>query len=46
MNPNPYLHVFALIAIVALGFQIFSDFWLPMTVGAVAMFLIALLLRR
>ncbi|MBX3742547.1 MAG: hypothetical protein KF712_16290 [Akkermansiaceae bacterium] len=46
MNPNPYIHVFALIAIVALGFHVFSDFWLPMALGAVAMFLIALMLRR
>jgi hypothetical protein len=46
MNPNPYIHIFALIAIVALGFQIFSDFWLPMTLGAIGMFLVALMLRR
>lgn len=46
MNPNPYIHLFALIAIVALGFQVFSDFWMPMALGAVVMFLIALMLRR
>ena len=35
MNPIPYLKVFAWISIVALCCSIFSDFWLPMLIGAV-----------
>ncbi|MGB6222607.1 hypothetical protein [Haloferula sp.] len=35
MNPVFYLKVFAWIAIVALCLAIFSDFWLPMLIGAV-----------
>lgn len=35
MNPIFYLKVFAWIAIVALCCAIFSDFWLPMLIGAV-----------
>ncbi len=46
MNPNPYIHIFAVIAITALSFQIFSDFWLPMAIGAIGIFVIALMLRR
>ncbi|WAC21104.1 hypothetical protein OVA24_06870 [Luteolibacter sp. SL250] len=46
MKPSHYIHIFAVIAIVALCFQIFSDFWLPMTIGALAMYLFALTLRK
>jgi len=35
VNPYPYIKGFAWIAIVALCCSIFSDFWLPMAVGAV-----------
>jgi hypothetical protein len=35
MDPIPYIKGFAWIAIVALSCSIFSDFWLPMLVGAV-----------
>lgn len=35
MDPIPYIKGFAWIAIVALCCSIFSDFWLPMLVGAV-----------
>ena len=35
MNPVSYLKGFAWISIVALCCSIFSDFWLPMLVGAV-----------
>ena len=34
MNPIAYIKGFAWIAIVALCCSIFSDFWLPMLVGA------------
>jgi hypothetical protein len=46
MKPAPYIHAFALIAIVALAFQVFSDFWLPMTLGAIGMLVIAIMLRK
>ena len=36
MNPIFYLKAFAWISIVALSCAIFSDFWLPMLLGAVA----------
>jgi hypothetical protein len=36
MNPIAYLKGFAWLSIVALGCSIFSDFWLPMLIGAVA----------
>ena len=35
MNPIPYIKGFAWISIIALCFSIFSDFWLPMLIGAV-----------
>jgi hypothetical protein len=35
MNPFTYIRIFAWIAIVALACSIFTDFWLPMLVGAV-----------
>ena len=36
LNPLPYLKGFAWLSIVALSCSIFSDFWLPMLIGAVA----------
>jgi hypothetical protein len=41
MNPYPYIKGFAWIAIVALACSIFSEFWLPMLCGAVAVTLLA-----
>ncbi|QTN34163.1 hypothetical protein HZ994_18170 [Akkermansiaceae bacterium] len=35
MNPIPYLKAFAWISIAALCCSIFSDFWLPILIGAV-----------
>jgi len=35
MNSIPYIKVFAWISSVALCCSIFSDFWLPMLIGAV-----------
>lgn len=46
MKPVPYIHIFAIISITALSLQIFSDFWLPVVIGAVAMFFAAVILRR
>ena len=46
MKPTHYMHIFAVIAIFALCLQIFSDFWPPMTIGALAMYLFALTLRK
>ena len=46
MKLTSYIHVFAGISITALCLQIFSDFWLPLILGAVAMFVVAVLLRK
>ena len=40
MNPTLYLKAFAWISIVALCCSIFSDFWLPMLIGAIAITLL------
>ena len=40
MNPIPYLKAFAWLSIVALSCSIFSDFWLPMLIGAVVITLL------
>ena len=40
MNPLIYIRIFAWIAIVALVCSIFSEFWLPMLCGAVAVTLL------
>ena len=45
MNPIAYLKAFAWISIVALCCSIFSDFWLPMLIGAVAVTVIYKLLK-
>ena len=37
MNPVAYLKGFAWLSIVALSCSIFSDFWLPMLIGAVVL---------
>jgi hypothetical protein len=41
MNPFTYIRIFAWIAIVALACSIFTDFWIPMLVGAVLVTLLA-----
>lgn len=46
MKPMPYIHIFAGISITALCLQIFSDFWLPLAIGAAAMLTLSVLLRR
>lgn len=46
MKPVPYIHIFAVISITALSLQIFSDFWMPMVIGAALMFFVAVFLRR
>lgn len=40
MNPYPYVKGFAWIAIVALCCSIFTEFWIPMVCGAVAVTLL------
>ena len=40
MNPIAYLKGFAWISIVALCCSIFSDFWLPMLLGAIVVTLL------
>ena len=40
MNPIPYIKCFAWISIVALCCSIFSDYWLPMLIGAVVVTLL------
>ena len=42
MNPVFYIKTFAWISIVALCCSIFTDFWLPMLIGAV---IVAVLVR-
>lgn len=46
MKPIAYIHVFAGISIIALCLQIFSDFWLPLILGILAMFVVAVILRK
>ncbi|MFM2199747.1 MAG: hypothetical protein RLZZ505_3179 [Verrucomicrobiota bacterium] len=46
MKTMPYIHIFAGISITALCLQIFSDFWLPMVIGAVSMFAVSAVLRK
>ena len=46
MKPMSYIHVFAGISITALCLQIMSNFWLPLVLGALAMFVAAMLLRK
>ncbi len=41
MNPFTYIRIFAWIAIVALVCSIFSEFWLPMLCGALAITLLS-----
>ena len=45
MNPIPYIKGFAWLSLVALACAIFSDFWLPMLIGAVAVTLLFRLAR-
>jgi hypothetical protein len=46
MKSNFYIHVFAGISIVALSLHVFSSFWMPLTIGAFAMTILAVLLRK
>jgi hypothetical protein len=46
MKITSYVHVFAGIAITALCLQIMSDFWLPLILGALGMFAVAMVLRK
>lgn len=45
MNPVPFIKCFAWISIVALCCSIFSDFWLPMLIGAALLTLFYNILR-
>jgi hypothetical protein len=45
MSPYPYVKAFAWISIVALCCSIFSDFWLPLVLGAAAITLLVRLAR-
>jgi len=45
MNPIAYITCFAWLAIVALSISIFSDFWLPMLIGAGVVTLLVRLIR-
>lgn len=45
MNPVPYFKAFAWLALIALGLSIATDFWIPMLLGAVGMFLLIRLLK-
>jgi hypothetical protein len=40
MNPISYLKGYAWLSIIALSCSIFSDFWLPMLIGAVVLTLL------
>lgn len=45
MNPIAYLRGFAWLSIIALSCSIFSDFWLPMLIGAVVLTLLMKILK-
>ena len=45
MNAVPYFKAFAWLALIALGLSITTDFWIPMLLGAVGMFLLIRLLK-
>jgi hypothetical protein len=45
MNPIPYITLFAWISIIALSCSIFSDFWLPMLIGAMMLTVLLKLIR-
>ena len=45
MNPFSYIQSFAWISIVALCCSIFSDFWLPMLIGALVLTFLVKLIR-
>jgi predicted PurR-regulated permease PerM len=46
MNPKPYIHAFAGIAITALCMRIIGDFWLPLLLGAIAAVVLGRLMSR
>ena len=46
MNPTAYLKGFAWISIIALSCSIFSDYWLPMVIGAGLVTLFYKMLRQ
>ncbi|MEI6606147.1 MAG: hypothetical protein WCP35_12610 [Verrucomicrobiota bacterium] len=46
MKLTSYIHIFAGISITALCLHIMSDFWLPMIIGGIAMFVVAMILRK
>ena len=45
MDPVPYIKGFAWISIIALSCAIFSDFWVPMLIGAAAVTLFYKMLK-
>ncbi len=45
MNPDSYIKSFAWISIVALSCSIFSDYWVPMLIGAALVTLFYRMLR-
>lgn len=45
MNPVLWITTFAVLSAAALGLALVSSFWVPMLVGAVALVLLARLLR-
>ncbi len=45
MNPVPYIKGFAWISIVALSCAIFTDYWVPMLIGAALVTLFYRMLR-
>jgi hypothetical protein len=46
MKLSFYIHVFAGISVTALCLQLFSDFWLPMAIGVLAMIVVTAILRN
>ena len=46
MNPTPYLKGFAWLALIALGLSIFTNFWVPMLLGAIGTWLAVMLLKK
>lgn len=46
MDPYPYLKGFAWLALIALGLSVFSGFWVPMLIGAVATWIAVMMFRK
>ncbi len=46
MKPVIYIHVFAVMAIIALGLHLFSSFWIPLSLGALGVLALTWIMRK